>query len=1002
MQKLSKTAGGRIALSMIGEGGEEVVESVLQPFLQRATYDPEARFDPREAAHGFAVGAVLGGLGGVPEAVGNIKTGTARDQAETGLRGPETARADVDASGVENAVQRIQTVSGGGLEAAQPQVQARQELAQADVLEQEVQRLYGKNKAAPQSEAAGKPRIRMEDFVNPESSVWNNVAYNDTAAQDSITQTVHQEMLGAGQVVQIPETTTQRTAEAYPDLRTMKKTDRIPIMKQKMNELKASLRQFLDGLKGTGFEFEVNGSILEARLYNAGIQEVLSKITQDKASMLLHSDEIFRNARYLYSTDSYDGNPNIYRWNYFYTPVQIGDQTLGVRIAVRDMKQTAHKEAESQIYNWGIKKDVLLGGGGPGVTPLSSGASSSTSSGGTVSSISDLTITGDSDFVKSGTAGQAGPQEDPLLTAIFGGKKRVDQSTLSQEQFEHLAELSGRGEVGMDASGRVYQVDPEEHIDRRDIDTVGSRKLNAFQFDHPELHGYFAEAAQQLGLELSHYVPGGETASRVSEDGQPYSYRIARTATPRIAQLIDTYRIPPRELSSALEAIINDRGQENYAAAKRLELMLDLMLSDGYTDPITGAVHGPNEAYLAEKRRIAGSDSYDGTGLGAADAGSVNTDYDRLQAQSDSFHPEGPNAARPVDVPTTDFDGRPISQTASTVMGAMAIPDDVIPMIEQMTADGKLSYDPVTNAASEARARKKIEQNGFDGAVEEYHSAVLSGRTSPEIEILGQTLLNNAANARDGKAVAELLSLYQAGGTNLGQAMQARQIMRKLSPEGQLYAIQRSVYNIDGEKIQVSPELIQKFLDQTDQAGRDAVMEEICRNVAGQLPGSWGKIFDSIRYLAMLGNTRTHIRNIIGNAVFQPFTWGKNRLGGIAEAVAQRAGVDVERTKTWHGANPLDHLSRQARAEYKDLADLLNGGTHYNEDRTGTKAIREYYNPFKNVKRFQKLADALDWSLGRLSRGNMGLLEKEVSPPAEVCYNGSDQIQSNQRRRRPC
>lgn len=35
-----------------------------------------------------------------------------------------------------------------------------------------------------------------------------------------------------------------------------------------------------------------------------------------------------------------------------------------------------------------------------------------------------------------------------------------------------------------------------------------------------------------------------------------------------------------------------------------------------------------------------------------------------------------------------DFSGRNVSKSASTVMGAKAIPDDVVPMIEQMVADG--------------------------------------------------------------------------------------------------------------------------------------------------------------------------------------------------------------------------------------------------------------------------------------------------------------------------
>ncbi len=72
--------------------------------------------------------------------------------------------------------------------------------------------------------------------------------------------------------------------------------------------------------------------------------------------------EIFRNARYLYSTVDYDGDPNIYRWNYFYSPVQIGDETVGVRIAIRDIANPA----ERQIYRWGIKKDTSLGGAGRG------------------------------------------------------------------------------------------------------------------------------------------------------------------------------------------------------------------------------------------------------------------------------------------------------------------------------------------------------------------------------------------------------------------------------------------------------------------------------------------------------------------------------------------------------------------------------------------------------------------------------------------------------------
>ena len=232
-------------------------------------------------------------------------------------------------------------------------------------------------KTASTGEAA--KRMTMADFTNVDSPVWNNVDYADKETQASIMRSTHQEMVGNGRVVQIPEHTTERVGQSFPDLRSMKKAERTPVLRQKMNELKSSLRQFLGGLKGGSYEFEVNGNVLEAKLYDTGIREVMEKITQDKASMLYHSDQVFQNAQYLYSTPDYDGDPNVYRWNYFYTPVQIGAQTVGVRIAVRDMIRQTDGTMDSQIYNWSIKKDATLGGGERGAMPDHSGASSATS-----------------------------------------------------------------------------------------------------------------------------------------------------------------------------------------------------------------------------------------------------------------------------------------------------------------------------------------------------------------------------------------------------------------------------------------------------------------------------------------------------------------------------------------------------------------------------------------------------------------------------------------------
>lgn len=74
LAKMNNSAAGRVALSMISEGGEEFIEDIFQPILQRATYDPSARFDLSEALYDAAVGAALGGLGSGVEAMQNRRS----------------------------------------------------------------------------------------------------------------------------------------------------------------------------------------------------------------------------------------------------------------------------------------------------------------------------------------------------------------------------------------------------------------------------------------------------------------------------------------------------------------------------------------------------------------------------------------------------------------------------------------------------------------------------------------------------------------------------------------------------------------------------------------------------------------------------------------------------------------------------------------------------------------------------------------------------------------
>lgn len=88
--------------------------------------------------------------------------------------------------------------------------------------------------------------------------------------------------------------------------------------------------------------------------------------------------------------------------------------------------------------------------------------------------------------------------------------------------------------------------------------------------------------------------------------GDDQYIRMKRTASERIAKLLDDEDISYADIERSIAAIINDKGQENFAAAKRVELMLDNMLSNGYRD-IHGGYHEPNADYLEAKQAIPGA-----------------------------------------------------------------------------------------------------------------------------------------------------------------------------------------------------------------------------------------------------------------------------------------------------------------------------------------------------------------------------------------------------------
>lgn len=111
-------------------------------------------------------------------------------------------------------------------------------------------------------------------------------------------------------------------------------------------------------------------------------------------------------------------------------------------------------------------------------------------------------------------------------------------------------------------------------------------------------------------------------------------------------------------------------------------------------------------------------------------------------------------------------------------------------------------------------------------------------------------------------------------------------------------------------KTGISPEAIQQINDiynQIEQGNfnpnskaRADLEADAFKVLANDIGGkrSWKEMWDSWRYLAMLGNPKTHLRNVLGNATHYMVTEAKDNIGAVIEGVIDKASRNgIERTK---------------------------------------------------------------------------------------------------------
>ena len=561
---------------------------------------------------------------------------------------------------------------------------------------------------------------------------------------------------------------------------------------------------------------------------------------------------------------------------------------------------------------------------------------------------------------------------------------------------------------------------PERHIDNRTSESVSARSVNAFQFDHPEMRPYYVEAAEQIAgiAELSRQY-GQQLGSRTrTAEGYRRASYIFETPELRAAMNEGLTR---SQIVDAADRLIKDHGQENVKAAKVLELVLDDMLTNGYT-AVDGSHVAPNQAYIAAKGEINGAQPvrermaeelpiWDIDGLGGADRGSLNSEFQRMQEQSSEFHDVNRTAEErtaelrgraPSDVPTVNpATGKAVSKAASTILNSPVTSNEFAEVVEQAVADGAFDYIPITDKVAHTAAQDAIGRaGGYQAVADEFIIRASLGQSVGKADMAcGIAAYNEAVEAGDHVTAFELLtSLAQSAHTS-AQTVQAMNLLNRLTPAGKLLALRRYVDGAnrkaaargvgrrrraaDVETVQtnfvdqyegifIDPELADAYLTAEGDAGRAAAWDAIMQSIADQSPSTFREKADAWRYLSMLGNPTTHIRNLAGNTIQFGARAVKNTVGALIEPLVVKNAS--ERTKSvvwWSGADA--GLRKWAAEQYSADQQRAMGEGKYSEYNAGS--IEREIEEKRRAQVFGK--SGVGKAVNAASRWNSAMMDRE-------------------------
>lgn len=305
-----------------------------------------------------------------------------------------------------------------------------------------------------------------------------------------------------------------------------------------------------------------------------------------------------------------------------------------------------------------------------------------------------------------------------------------------------------------------------------------------------------------------------------------------------------------------------------------------------------------------------------------------------------------------------------IIESKTTTPEAKAIAEELM---------GTDMYVPESNKQQLETADYNIKQSGADNTLTKL-STMVDGdnRKITAIDIAeGERLIQYYSKLGDYAHLQEAIQTTAMLGTQVGRAVQAMSMIKRMTPDGQLLYIQRVVNkanrNLENtkrtERFDFTQEMQQTIVNSTNQEELSKNVNKVLKELGEQVPKSTLEQLNEWRYFSMLASPRTHIRNILGNTTMGTMQLMKNKVAGVIETIYSKFNKNAERTHSVKGATK--EVKNFAKNDIKNVAEVL--GLETNKYADSTVKI-----PQKTFK-----SDKMNKTVGRLMEMNSNLLTAE-------------------------